>query len=583
MTTPLRAPSVRPAAPSNDYDVAPESGPMEAALSVDVQCDAAAVRVTLTDPRRGSLAAFAPLTAGQQTGLALDGWTIGLRAVLSAHRLAEESRLSNIGDTLVSEMERRLGAHLAQQQTSFGDALRRYFDPRDGQVTQRLDAFLRDDGDLGRTLATYFAPENGAVARTLAREIGEASPLLRKLSPTDAEGIVCLIQRGVESALQQNRTSVERALDPLAPDGAMARLLGELRREVSEADKDQADKLARITKALDANDESSLLSRLFAETQGASQKLLASMNPELPGSALATLKASLTTALDGHRKHQAEILEAFSERQRKHEQAIHEAVTRLETQRAADAKSPRGGDQFEDAVAVFVGGALHGASYIVDRVGARVGAVPNSKKGDMVVSFPPDSPFAGSKVVVEAKHDKKYGVSDALAELEEARRNRGASVGVFVFATSHAPPGFCGVRRYGEDILVVWDPEDSATDPYLEVALTLGLALAARGQRVGDEGDLQALASIEAKVLAEIRRHEEIRGFAENISRDAEKIARALDVSDKKLGVMLRDAKKTLRALNVELEDADAARKAPVAMPNGALARGRSSLARGEK
>lgn len=578
MNAPLHRSTFPSAAPSNDGDAPPDSGPVEATLSVDVRCDGDAVRVTLTDPRRASVDAFSPLAPGQRTSLALDGWTIGLRAVLSAHRLAEESRLENIGDALVADIDQRLRAHMDQQQTALGEALRRYFDPRDGQVTQRLESFLKDDGELSRTLATYLAPESGALAKTLAREVGAASPLLRKLSPTDAEGVVCLIQRHMESALQQNRAELSRALDPLAPEGAMARLLGELRREVSEAEKDQAEMLAHIMKALDANDQTSLFSRMYAESRRASQTILESMNAERPGSLIATINASLRTALDGHRKQQAEALEAFAERQRRMEQSIQEAVTRLETRRTAEANTPRCGVDFEEALVRFTNGALRGGPYVVDAVGSRAGAQPRCRIGDLVVTFSADSPYAGSKLVIEAKHDRSYSVSQALGELESARRNRSAAVGLFVFATSHAPAGFAGVRRYGEDILVAWDPEDSATDPYLEMAIELGLALAARGKRVGEEGDLAALATVESRVLSEIERHEKIQKLADRIRRDAEDIAKELDISDKKLRILLRDAKKTLKALNVEIEDADTARKAPVALPSGSLVNARDAV-----
>lgn len=578
MNAPLRLSSVPPTAASNDDEAAPDSGPVGATLAVDIRCDADAVRVTLTDPRRSSRDAFTPLTGAQRTVLARDGWNIGLRAVLSAYRHAEESRLSDIGNSLTNEIEQRLTAHLAQQQTALGEALRRYFDPHDGQVTQRLESFLKGDGELSRTLSTYFAPESGALARTLAREVGATSPLLRKLSPTDSEGVVCLIQREVESALQRNNTRLDRALDPLTPDSPIARLLGELRREVSGAEKDQADQLARITKALDANDENSLVRKLELENQKASRIIVEAMNADLPGSALATLRTSLTSMLDGRFKQHAELLQASEERQHRMEQSVQEAVARLTTQRAANDKSPRGGIEFEDALERFTAGALQGGSYIVERVGARKGAQTNSKVGDLVVAFEPSSPFAGSKLVIEAKRAEGYGITKALEELATARSNRGASVGLFVFATSHAPPGFSGVRRFGEDILVAWDPEDPATDPYLEAALCLGLALAARGQRAGGEGDIKALADIESRITTEIKRHCEIRRLAERIQSDAEEIAKMLDTSDGKLGVLLKNAKSTLKALNVEIEDAAAARKAPVELPTGSLAKARNAI-----
>lgn len=568
MNAPLRS-VLPPAVPSND-EAPPDSGRVDTKLAVDVHCDSDAVRVTLTDPRIETRDIFSSLTPSQRTSLALDGWSIGMRAVQTAYRRAEEAHLGDIGQQLTKEIEERMGAHFAQHHAAFTEHLRRYFDPRDGQVTQRLESFLKEDGELSRSLGVYLAPESGALARTLAREIGATSPLLRKLSATDQEGVVCLIQRQMEALLLQNQAKMERALDPLVKDSPVARLFAELRREVAGAEKDQAEKLARITKALDANDKDSLVSKLDAESRKAYAILVDAMNADRPGSALATLRTSISSLLDGHFKRHMEALQASEERQRKTEQSVQEAVARLTAQRAAHEKSPRGGIEFEDALERVTTSTLQGGPYIVERVGSRKGAQSNSKVGDLVVAFEPSSPYAGSKLVIEAKRVESYGVKKALDELEAARRNRGASVGLFVFEWSHAPAGFSGIRRYGADILVAWDPEDETTNPYLEAALCLGLALAARTQRNGDEEDIRALADIESKILLEIRRHADARKCVERIQKEVEELGRLLDTSDKQLNVLLKNAKKTLKALDVELEDAETARKHPVELPTNA-------------
>jgi hypothetical protein len=51
--------------------------------------------------------------------------------------------------------------------------LRKFFDPQDGQVTQRLAAFVDDQGVLAHLLDKYLAPQNSVLAQTLARQVGE--------------------------------------------------------------------------------------------------------------------------------------------------------------------------------------------------------------------------------------------------------------------------------------------------------------------------------------------------------------------------------------------------------------------------
>ena len=44
--------------------------------------------------------------------------------------------------------------------------------------------------------------------------------------------------------------------------------------------------------------------------------------------------------------------------------------------------------------------------YIVETTGNVVGLRPNCKVGDVVIQFPADHAFAGSRVVVEAQRDR---------------------------------------------------------------------------------------------------------------------------------------------------------------------------------
>lgn len=554
----------------------------DAALSVDVVCDGDAVRATIIDRRVDVRDAFTSLDASRATALASDAWSLGFRAVISAHRLAQESQFANIGSTLVTEIEHRFTEYVTKQQESIGETLRGYFDPRDGKVTLRLEAFLKNDGELSRTLATYLAPETGALAKTLAREVGDQSPLLRKLSATDAEGVVTMIERALQSTLQQNQASLTRALDPLAPDGAVARLMAELRREMSKADKDQSEKLAAVTKALDANDENSLLSRLLRESQTASRSVMHSMNPDVPGSALAVLKSSLTTVLEGYGKRQDEAFQAFDDRQLKIEQGVREAVARLDERRKSDSRTTRGGIAFEEAVAVFAHAAAVGAPIVVEAVGKSVGRGPSCKVGDVVMRYSAESIYARSALVIEAKRDASYGVARALEELAVARTNRDATAGLFVMARSHAPAGFGGLRRFGDDILVAWDPEDPSTDPYLDAAIILGLALAARGSRTEHTGEIDALADIEHRITQELDRHEKMQKLTERIRKDAEAISEHIKTSDGKLSVLLKKARSTLKALNVERNDLVEERQNPVGLPPGAIDRARLALGTGD-
>ena len=543
---------------------------------VDVETDA--IEAHIRDHRADSLAVFAPLSETQRTGLVTDAWTLGLRALMNAYKQAEESRLQDIGKALKEDLDRQLSDYVERQQTTFVQVLARFFDPRDGQVVTRLEGFLRDGGDLAKTMDRFLAPEHGALAQTLARELGENSPLLKRLSPTDSEGVLFLLEAKLREALADNQAEVARALDPVAEDGAVARFLRALRQELEKADNDRSKQLALATKALDANDENSLLSRLMRETAAAKNAFVAAMNPELPSSPMAMLKNTLSTLLQQHAQSQQEAMVLLQERHTKFEQDVRESLVRLEERKRGDAKSTRGGYTYEDAVLRFVQRAVQGAPIEVNTTANTVGAKPNCKKGDQVLRFTAESAYAGGALVVEAKHDASYTVSRALEELELARGNRTAGAGVFVMARSHAAAGFPSFARYGNDVLVVWDEEDEATDPYLHAAILLGLALASRHRRPDDAGDIEALADIEHRIQKELDRLDKMRKLVESIRGDAEKLGEEVRKGTNGFDLLLRKAKSTLKALNVELTEAEGAKSEPVMLPVGSLTLARDAL-----
>jgi hypothetical protein len=149
---------------------------------------------------------------------------------------------------------------------TIASVLAKYFDPTDGQVSQRLEAFVADQGALAQLLGRHLGPQNSMLAETLARQVGERSELFRKLSPTESDGLVKVLEGQLREVMSQGHGELVKALDPLAEDGAVARFLRSLREELKSADEDRAGQLAKAMAALDANDENSLLSRLVRET-----------------------------------------------------------------------------------------------------------------------------------------------------------------------------------------------------------------------------------------------------------------------------------------------------------------------------
>src|SRR3569832_41531 len=201
---------------------------------------------------------FEGLSGQQREEVVRDAWVIGLRALGNAHTAAQEARLADVGASVLGELDARLRTHVEQQHATIGAVLGRFFDPRDGQVTQRLAAFLDDHGVLARLLEKYLGPQNSVLADALSRQVGEPSPLLKPLSPTDSSGLIPALESQLQRVLEQSHGQMVRALDPLAEDGAVARFLRSLREEIKGADQDRQKQISAALAALDANDETSL-------------------------------------------------------------------------------------------------------------------------------------------------------------------------------------------------------------------------------------------------------------------------------------------------------------------------------------
>ncbi len=58
-----------------------------------------------------------------------------------------------------------------------------------------------------------------------------------------------------------------------------------------------------------------------------------------------------------------------------------------------------------------------------------------------------------------------------------------------MFSKRTAPAGLDEVSRLGNDVFVIWDPEDSATNLHLKVGLTLARALCIRVEQLSESQD----------------------------------------------------------------------------------------------
>jgi hypothetical protein len=234
-------------------------------------------------------------------------------------------------------------------------------------------------------------------------------------------------------------------------------------------------------------------------------------------SALGRMRSLLGMYFDGDASRLAQLLDPtrlgsplhqFRGEVSKGFEALNERLTAIEaaaSARAAErARSSAKGTDFEDLVEGLLGDAVRGTDHLLERTSDAAGHVLGSKKGDFVMTIDPVSARGVSlRVVVECK-DRVISGRAMRDELEEARRNRDAAVGLVVFSTNHAPAGIAPFDVRLGDVYCAIDPEDPRPET-LDAALRLARLLAVAAARKADaQVDAAAVTAALDRVRAEL-------------------------------------------------------------------------------
>lgn len=424
---------------------------------------------------------------------ALSALRVGVLALRTASGQVDAHAIREAGTALVSELRELLSARATELTERLGGTLAQYLDPQSGALPQRLDALLRRDGELDRALRAHVGADDSLLARSLAAHLGEGSAIFKMLSPTDASGLRTQLQKTLEGALAEQRGHILREFSLDHEGSALSRLVGEF--------------------SLDA--EGSALSRLSRLLAATSEQIGKNLTLDDDASALSRLKRELLGTIE----HLARSNGEFQAQMR-------EALARLDTRRKEEARTTRHGVTFEERLGALVAEESQRLGDLYEATGETSGAIRQCKKGDYVTELGAESAAAHARIVWEAKEKQAYTLRAALEEIDEARRNRGAQVGVFVFSRRTAPEGLESLARHGQDVVAIWDADDPASDLVVKAAYSLARALVVREKRA-DRESAAALAEVERAARAIERQVgflDEVRKWAETVKGHGEKI-----------------------------------------------------------
>lgn len=505
---------------------------------------------------------------------ALAALRIGVTALKHATGTLDARTIRQEGERLFHSVEQLLNTQSSHLMLTLSESLRRYFDPSNGELPQRLERLLKKDGELESLLTKHLEGDTSTLSQTLAEHVGQNSPLFKMLSPEQSNGLLKQVQAVIRSALESQRTELINQFSLDNENSALARMIrqisdinGQMRGELSED-------FAKIRKEFSVEDQGSLLSKLLNQIRESQQLITCEFSFDNSHSAISKLATLLQSAndtvekrltlddenspLSRLRRELLGVVEQIETENREFHSHVRATLEAAAARRAEMARSTTHGQDFENAVALVLRHEAEQIGDIYTSTGRITGLKPYCKVGDHVIELGPEAATPGARVVCESKEDRSYDVSKALAELKAARENRGAQSGIFVFSKKTAPDGIQLFMRFGQDILVVWDKDDPSSDIFVKAAFSVARAFAAQqvalfSGRSGDFAEADKAVSIIAEEISELQ---EITTWAGTIRNNSQKILTKVETLqaaiEKQITIVKKQLEKLQPSRNVE-------------------------------
>ncbi len=430
---------------------------------------------------------------------------------------------------LVANLRQLLEDRQQQITSTLGQILGEYLDPSKGKLELRLGALTKPGGELDSLLKAQLDGDSSALARTLTTHVGEQSKLFRMLSPEEAGGLRAQVQGVLAEALESQRAQLLAQFSLDEPNSALKRLADTLREENQ-----------RISGEFSLDKPDSALSRMTRAIEGAQQSISQRLTLDDPQSPLSVLNRQLETRMEELRQRADEF-----------QGEVRRTLQSLETRREVMARSTLQGLSYEVALGRVLEPMAAGYGDLFEDVHETSGAFSRNKTGDYVTRMAEDSGAPEAGIAWEAKSAERYTVAKAREELAEARRNRDCQIGVFVWEPSRAPDGVRPLQRFGTDIILLWDPEDPATDIRLEAAYSIARALLVRSARSSQASGVSA-EDVDKVIHALEQKIDSFQDMKTKTTTIANNAAAVLKLAEQMEG-LVREQMEALRALSAAM------------------------------
>ena len=358
------------------------------------------------------------------------------------------------------------------------------FHELDESVNKCLDDFKND---LSENLDEHFKPESGSVPRSIDSFFGDNGSLSRLLSEyfgQDSGKVSQILEKQLGPS-----SLFAKSIDPNDKESVISRIEETVKLHLKE-------KVDEIVNEFSLDNDETALSRLRSSISK-EIKIIDENNNKL----FVELREAL--GIEKGKKLEAE---KGTEKGREFELSLYDRVAAL-------------GRQLGDTT---------------EMVRGQVGSIPRRKVGDYVICLGETCSAPGRKIVIEVKKEQGYKLRDAIDELKDAKENRDADVGIFIFAKGYEPPEVGDFHRIGNDFYISVDEEAIAKDQpilYFEGAYKIlrTIIVTTVRKEAEDELDLNKIRSEIDALIELVERFSDLSTKARTIKSSSENILSTVD------------------------------------------------------
>lgn len=425
------------------------------------------LHIVVSDP--DVLAAVSEYSGQARTEFVANCLKVGVLSLRAARGVVDGGEIRAAGDQLIASLTERLTGYRTLLEENLANSLSHYFDPASGVFNTRVENLVRDDGDLFRVISGQVTAVQQGLATTMERFVGENSAFLALLDPSESNRLLAAMRETVGGVLESEKTVILGQFSLDNPESALSRLVRELNASHGNLTTALGTQINDVVSEFSLDRPDSALSRLVGRVEAAQHSISQEFSLDNDGSALRRLRDEMHGQL-----------QTLTQAQINFHSEVVGILSAMNARKVAEARSTTHGAVFEEAVGNQLRLLGVPAGDIIEDTGATTGQIRNCKVGDHVVTLSPDSVAAGARIVVEAKESASYSLKSTLEEADEARRNRSAGICLFVHSSKTAPAGLEPLAKYGNDVVISWNPDDPGSDMIFKAGYLTAKALSIR-------------------------------------------------------------------------------------------------------